>query len=108
MLMCIKVNNCNNVHIDLIEVQQLYFMKLESVTQRRLCDKGLKRSCNVFRATFLGPNGLNRVHVIMRCVLTKHLYFFPSGGSWLKWVLEYIQCFIVDSGRGEPTDHASD
>ena len=27
---------------------------------------------------------------------------------WLKWVLEYIQCFIVDSARGEPTDHKSD
>ena len=31
-------------------------MKLESVTQRRLCHRGLKRGCNVFRATFLpGP-----------------------------------------------------
>ena len=27
-------------------------------------------------------------------------------GAW--WVLEYIQRFIVDSGRCDPTDHKSD
>ena len=40
-----------------------------------------------------------------------HLVWWQNGDLGLVaigWVLEYIQRFIVDSGRWDPTDHKSD
>ena len=36
------------------------------------------------------------------------LVWWQNGDLGLGWVLEYIQRFIVDSGRWDPTDHKSD
>ena len=36
------------------------------------------------------------------------IVWWQNGDLGLGWVLEYIQRFIVDSGRCDPTDHKSD
>ena len=36
------------------------------------------------------------------------LVWWQNGDLGLGWVLEYIQRFIADSGRWDPTDHKSD
>ena len=36
------------------------------------------------------------------------LVWWQNGDLGLGWVLEYIQRFIIDSGRWEPTYHKSD
>ena len=41
-------------------------------------------------------------------VLEMLLVWWQNGDLGLGWVLEYIQRFIVDSGRWNPTDHKSD
>ena len=58
------------------------------------------------------PAAVPLVDEIILCIATVGLsddvVWWQNGDLGLGWVLEYIQRFIVDSGRWDPTDHKSD
>ena len=48
------------------------------------------------------------INVYGLCGHMVRVVWWQNGDLELGWVLEYIQRFIVDSGRWGPTDHKSD
>ena len=78
-----------NKYLNIIDIFNTAIMSIVVLIKRKIVDWCLRKQISSF----------------MRKPL---LVWLQNGDLGLGWVLEYIQRFIVDSGRWDPTYHKSD